>query len=301
MHTTQTTGQKKGKISQASLNYSTANNAGLHTYEVDKTIDEPFHLFPGKTTDQKPKFHHVKILLKPQKDLAQMLVSVTMNVDGRERRIIKDFLYDIRVAYTKTNYNKIDLGRSQLPILFNVGFAAATGGHNMTQIIRDVEINLLNAPKPQPDKGELHGYTDFNSADKKVDIKVFDNDLYPRGNPANLTFGYDNKYIDSYSFQFEDSLGHPLKDGTNSFQYTKEGEGIWKFNSNTRNVTFTLTKTDAKDGDTFTINYSAKGFNTSGGPFDQEDYRARTTPTTVTYHIKEVDFGLNTSKPNPYN
>lgn len=263
----------------------------MFDYFNDQTLPLPFTIYTGKTPDNKPKFNQVKLVLTPINQTS-MLIDITVTVDGLERKVVNGLKYDGKLNYKKGTTAPVNLNKS-IPQTFKVGFAASTGSYFMTHIISSIDIDLLNAAEPEPDFGELNGYTGFDSSNKKVEIDVFNNDKFFRGDVLKPSSVSDKTFIDSNTFEFEFEKGIAFENSTNPMQHIDSGVGEWTFDPETRLVTFKLTKADAKDGDTFTVNYSAKGFNTDGGPFGDDPYRSKTTSITVTYRTKEASFRIN--------
>lgn len=253
----------------ASLNYATGN----YNFTASDNAN-PINIRPDKAADGTIRYNRVTVQMIPEEDESAMYVSVTIKDANNQMVVVNDFKYPM--AFNTKYYDGVGYSfKTKIPDHFNIGFAAACGGANQTQVIKYVKVTL-------PYQAETNTSTVFmclDSSNKKATVKPFDNDLFYSGKVKNPTSGNSNKYIDYASFQFEDKDGFVLN-AANKHYYNDPNVGTWEYLPATQEVVFTLVE-GGQHNKQYTINYSALGAKNNDGPFGSEYYRSASTPIVV--------------------
>lgn len=276
LFTTSTQGGQSVKLNPANGKYTFVNSAVTSTFSIRPAAES---IIEGDSNYRK-----VMIDLVPGSD-HDMIVTVKMQHGSTVTKVIDKYVYPKSLYYTE-NANSGTLSSSvetatrapsqvvqletNIPATFKMGFAAATGDASQYHIIRNLKVSLPYFPITKEDLVE--------GCSSVISYKIlpFANDAFYKGAiTLPPVSGNDASFINYSSFRFENKHGEPL---TNAYTYTQSGVGTWVYNPVNAEVTFTPIPGYIGLA---TIYYSAKGFGTGGGPFDQEIYRSGVTKIEI--------------------
>lgn len=223
-----------------------------------------------------------------------MRVTLDVTHGSITTRVLNSFDYPTSLKYTRNPTGETETVVSldtPVPAKFQLGFSAGTGLASQRHLIRDVEISIPYMAETKEDVVSMC----MTFPQKSVPINPFTNDKFYRG-PLTGTpgSGQDGTYIDFNSIQFSDVndnvLGSTVPGAKN---YVQTGVGTWT--TNPANGTVVFLPMNGFKG-VATIYYTAKGFNTNSGPFDQEIYRS--APQKITVNVVRCGSIINPNIPS---
>lgn len=263
------------------------NSQGRHEL-VNSSFNTSFSIRPQGESTQVGDANYRKVIIKlVPGEYTNMIVTVQIQHGTNIATIVNQYSYPQYLMYYE-NANSLGANSinetprsgpeqqvllgSMVPETFKIGFAGATGAASQVQVIRNVKVSLPFFPDTK--STNLEGCT----TTREFSLYPFENDRFFKGKIGqyvNPVSGNDNSFIDFSTFRFENQAGDALTTGT---RYEQVGVGVWEFNSVTGYVTF---KPSLGYVGKAIIYYSAKGFGSGGGPFDQDIYRSGVTKIEI--------------------
>lgn len=271
-------------INKAFLNYETGEYE-----EREDNLGKRFEMYTDRDYYGNIEYNTIIVHVTPDSGRGGSYVEVKVKDEHGEGSIIDEFFYPNEFKTRDQSGNLYNF-KTQVPDNFKIGFAAATGGAYEKHLIKDVKVSLPY----EPNMGDMFvNLCVGNTEGKKVRMAPYKNSWFYSGPVTSPRGGNDNKYINYSSFRFEDEKGYALN-SSNNFKYTEHGVGIWEYNSNSGEVTFTAT--DNLEKGEYSVYFSATGHNSGpggNGPFGREVYRSRPTKLSVVVSDCKIFFNPN--------
>ena len=256
------------------------NSEGRYEF-VNSSFNTSFPIRPDDESVLEGDYNYRKVIVKLiPGEQGNMIVTVQIQHGSYLSTIVDQYNYPQYLMYyenanstgassvnetqSRGPEQKVLLG-TMVPETFKIGFAGSTGAASQVQVIRNVKVSLPFFPET------TNTYLEGCSTTREFSFYPFAQDKFFKGKIgqyADPVSGNDASFIDFSTFRFEDELGNALNT-TN--RYEQAGVGVWEFDTSTGYVTF---KPILGYLGKAIMYYSAKGFGTDNGPFDQEIYRS---------------------------